>query len=85
MFQVLLPEHADRAAALAEAERLGVAVRTLHDPPLHRQPAFAECARAGTLDTTDALAARSLSLPLANTMPDDHLDRIAAVVGSAAV
>lgn len=84
-FQALLPAGADRAVALAEAERLGVAVRTLHDPPLHRQPAFAGCARAGSLATTDALAARSLSLPLANSMPDDHLDRIAAVVTAAAV
>jgi dTDP-4-amino-4,6-dideoxygalactose transaminase len=82
-FQVLLPADADRAAALAEADRLGVAVRTLHDPPLHRQPAFATCARADGLAATDALAARSLSLPLANTMPDEHLDRIAAVVSAA--
>jgi dTDP-4-amino-4,6-dideoxygalactose transaminase len=58
-------------------------VRTLHDPPLHRQPAFATCARADGLAATDALAARSLSLPLANTMPDEHLDRIAAVVSAA--
>jgi dTDP-4-amino-4,6-dideoxygalactose transaminase len=82
-FQVLLPAGADRGVALAEADRLGVAVRTLHDPPLHRQPAFAECAAAGSLATTEALAARSLSLPLANAMPDEHLERIAAVVHAA--
>ena len=82
-FQVTLPEGADRGAALAAADRLGVAVRTLHDPPLHRQPAFVGCARAGALATTESLAANSLSLPLANTMPDEHLDRIAAVVTAA--
>jgi dTDP-4-amino-4,6-dideoxygalactose transaminase len=78
-FQVLLPTGADRAAALAAAERLGVAVRTLHDPPLHRQPAFRGCDAEGSLPVTEALAGRSLSLPLANSMPDEHLDRIAAV------
>jgi dTDP-4-amino-4,6-dideoxygalactose transaminase len=82
-FQLVLPAGADRPAALAAADELGVAVRTLHDPPLHRQPAFAGCTRADALATTEALAARSLSLPLANTMPDEHLDRIAAVVAAA--
>jgi dTDP-4-amino-4,6-dideoxygalactose transaminase len=82
-FQVLLPAGADRMAALAAADELGVGVRTLHDPPLHRQPAFADCARPDALATTDALAARSLSLPLANSMPDEHLDRLAAVVTAA--
>jgi dTDP-4-amino-4,6-dideoxygalactose transaminase len=34
------------------------------------------------LTVTDALAARSLSLPMANDLAPAHIERVAAVVGS---
>jgi dTDP-4-amino-4,6-dideoxygalactose transaminase len=78
-FQALAPTPAARTAALAAAQELAVEVRTLHDPPLHRHPAFARARRYGTLAVTDDLAARSLSLPLANALPAEAVERIAEV------
>jgi dTDP-4-amino-4,6-dideoxygalactose transaminase len=78
-FQALAPTPAARTAALAAAQERAVEVRTLHDPPLHRHPAFARARRFGTLAVTDDLAARSLSLPLANTLPADAVEHIAEV------
>jgi dTDP-4-amino-4,6-dideoxygalactose transaminase len=78
-FQALAPTAAARTAALAAARDLDVEVRTLHDPPLHRHPAFARARRYGTLAVTDDLAARSLSLPLANSLPAGAVERIAEV------
>jgi dTDP-4-amino-4,6-dideoxygalactose transaminase len=79
-FQALAPTAAARAAALAAAGELAVEARTLHDPPLHRHPAFAAAPRHGALAATEGLAARSLSLPLANSLPDGAVERIAEVV-----
>jgi len=78
-FQTLAPSAATRTAVAIRAVELGVEMRTLHDPALHRQPAFAAAARHGDLAVTDDLAGRSLSLPLANSLTDPELDRIAAV------
>jgi dTDP-4-amino-4,6-dideoxygalactose transaminase len=79
-FQSLAPSAAARDRALAAAADVAVEARTLHDPPLHRHPAFAEAPRHGTLAATDDLAARSLSLPLANELSAEAVDRIAEVV-----
>ena len=82
-FQALAPDAATRKAVTVAAVDLAVEMRTLHDPALHRQPAFAAAPRHGELAVTDDLAARSLSLPLANTLTDAELDRIAAVAAHA--
>jgi dTDP-4-amino-4,6-dideoxygalactose transaminase len=78
-FQTLAPTAAARTAALAAAPELAVEVRTLHDPPLHRHGAFATAPRHGALAVTEDLAARSLSLPLANTLTGAAIERIAEV------
>jgi dTDP-4-amino-4,6-dideoxygalactose transaminase len=78
-FQTLTPTAAMRTASLAAGAALAVEVRTLHDPPLHRHGAFADAPRHGTLAVTDDLAARSLSLPLANDLSDEAIARIAEV------
>ncbi len=65
---------------LAAAEALQVQARAYFDPPAHRQPAFARWAPlAGPLPVTDDIAARSLSLPMANRLPAEHVERIADV------
>lgn len=81
VFQVLMPDGRRRDAALRAAERLRVQARSCFDPPLHRHPAFAEHPVAGDLRGTAHLAARSLSLPMANDLSLDELERIAEVVG----
>ena len=81
LMQVRVDTPAARDACRSVAPRLGVDVRTYHDPPLHRHPAFAGAAR-GPLPVTDDLAARSLSLPMANRMPPEDIARISAVVAT---
>ena len=78
--QLLLPDAATRAAVVAAAPAAGIEVRTLHDPPLHRHPAFAHRASAGSLPVTDDIAARSISLPMANGLTRTDGERIAALV-----
>lgn len=63
------------------AER-GVQVRNYFDPACHQQPAFVECPHAD-LDYTEAIATRSISLPLWNELPLDAVDRIVALLDEA--
>ncbi len=84
VFQAFAPDPAARERVLAAAAAGHVDARTLHDPPLHRHAAFASAERAASLQITEALASRSLSLPLANDLTDDEIDRIAAVARAAA-
>jgi dTDP-4-amino-4,6-dideoxygalactose transaminase len=80
--QLLMPDAETRAAAVAAAPEHGIEVRTLHDPPLHRHPAFAERGVVGALEVTDVIAARSISLPMANELSASERERIAALVAS---
>ena len=50
--------------------------RHYFDPPLHRQEAFMRWAPPYSLPVTEDLAARSLSLPMANDLPAEHIERI---------
>jgi dTDP-4-amino-4,6-dideoxygalactose transaminase len=79
-FQLLVASPEARAEALVLAAEAGVEVRTLHDPALHRHPAFADVRCADDLEVTDAVAARSLTLPMSNRLDDDAIARIAALV-----
>ncbi len=78
-FQALTPDPETRERILAAAAAGSVDARTLHDPPLHRHPAFKHADRGASLVATDAIAARSISLPLANRLDDDEVARIGAV------
>ncbi|HEX4009190.1 MAG TPA: aminotransferase class I/II-fold pyridoxal phosphate-dependent enzyme [Solirubrobacteraceae bacterium] len=79
-FQLTLPtaEHRRRAESLAAAGN--IEARTYFDPPLHRHPAHAAAPVAGTLAVTDDVGARSLSLPMANTLGPRQTARIAALL-----
>ena len=61
----------------------GIEIRTYFHVPLHRMPAFAAVQRAGDLAVTEDLAARTLSLPMANDLSEDAIDAIAATLGAA--
>jgi dTDP-4-amino-4,6-dideoxygalactose transaminase len=82
IFHVLCPTPAmrDRVVALAPAH--GIQVRTMHDPALHRHPAFAGAAGV-PLSVTDAASERALALPMANELDDDAVARIAGLVHAA--
>jgi dTDP-4-amino-4,6-dideoxygalactose transaminase len=79
-FQALLPSADERDRALSAAASLVVQARSYFDPPLHRQEAFARWAPPAELAVSDDLASRSLSLPMANDLPDEHVERIGRVV-----
>jgi dTDP-4-amino-4,6-dideoxygalactose transaminase len=79
IFHVLCPTPAMRDRVVALAPGHGIEVRTMHDPALHTHPAFADAPR-DTLPVTEAAAARALALPMANTLDDGVIARIAALV-----
>jgi dTDP-4-amino-4,6-dideoxygalactose transaminase len=82
IFHVLCPtpEMRDRVVTLAPSH--GIEVRTMHDPALHTHPAFTDAPR-DPLPVTEAAAARALALPMANTLDDDAVARIAGLVHAA--
>lgn len=79
IFHTLCATPAVREHCVELSRRHGVEVRTMHDPPLHRHPAFADRRRVD-LDVTNRIAARSLGLPMANRLSDADVERIAALV-----
>jgi dTDP-4-amino-4,6-dideoxygalactose transaminase len=81
---VLAETAALRDAVLARAREDGIEVRTYFDVPLHRMPAFAGAPRVGDLAVTEDLAARVLSLPMANDLSAAAIDAIATSLAAAA-
>jgi dTDP-4-amino-4,6-dideoxygalactose transaminase len=75
---VLAPTRAVRTAALKCAQSDEIEVRSYFSVPLHRMPAFASVPIAGGLRRTEDLAARALSLPMANDLGASDLDAIVA-------
>ena len=82
IFHALCPSPAVRERCVERSARHGVEVRTMHDPPLHRHPAFAGRRRVA-LAVTDDLAARAIGLPMANHLAEDAIRRIGAFVADA--
>ena len=76
---VLAPDEPTRDAVLAAAPRHEVEIRTYHEP-LHHTPAFAGAATSGTLETTERLSRRALSLPLANDLGAEERQRVVDAV-----
>jgi dTDP-4-amino-4,6-dideoxygalactose transaminase len=77
--QIVAADAESRSAMVDRAAQLDVQARAYFDPPVHRQPAFQRWTPAAALPVTDDIAARSLSLPMANRLPDEHIERIADV------
>jgi dTDP-4-amino-4,6-dideoxygalactose transaminase len=72
-----------RERCLELAAHRGIEVRGLHDPPLHRQPAFARYTMS-ELPVTEALAETGLALPMSNRLPGDAFERLPALLAAAA-
>ncbi|MEQ1832957.1 MAG: DegT/DnrJ/EryC1/StrS family aminotransferase [Candidatus Eisenbacteria bacterium] len=81
---VLAPDAATREAVRARAAEHDVEVRAYFETPLHAHPPFAGFPRADALAVTEDLAARCLSLPMANDLRQHDVERIIAVVRSEA-
>jgi dTDP-4-amino-4,6-dideoxygalactose transaminase len=83
VFQLLMPTPRSRQRALTLASAHNIEVRTCFDPPLHRHPAFDRAEIAGDLAVTDHVAARTLSLPMANTMGPRQMVRLGRLMDAA--
>jgi dTDP-4-amino-4,6-dideoxygalactose transaminase len=81
---VLAPSPDVRAAALERAQRHGIELRSYFSVPLHRMPAFASTLVASDLRHTQELAARVLSLPMANDLSEGDAEAIVACLIAAA-
>lgn len=81
---VLAPSAAVRSAALESARRNDIELRTYFSIPLHRMPAFTSASVAGELRCTEDLAARVLSLPMANDLSDASREAIVSTLVHAA-
>jgi dTDP-4-amino-4,6-dideoxygalactose transaminase len=80
---VLAPTRETRRRLLEQALRVGIEVKTYFQP-LHRFPAYRAYEHADDLPVTDALAERTLSLPLANNMDPQDVQRIQTLAVEAA-
>ena len=80
VFQLLMPTPRSRQSALTLAAAHNIEVRTCFDPPLHRHPAFDGAAIAGDLAVTEHVAARTLSLPMANTLGPRQMMRLGSLM-----
>lgn len=81
---MLAPSAAVRTAALEGGREEGIELRSYFSVPLHRMPAFASMRRVGDLSHTEDLAARVLSLPMANDLSDGEIEAIVACLARAA-
>ena len=64
----LAPTPAWRRAATAAAAADEIEFRAYFDPPLHGMDAFTGFPRVGSLEVTEALSERVISLPMANDL-----------------
>lgn len=81
---LLAPSRRVRDTALDVARGRDIELRTYFSVPLHRMPAFASVPAAGRLRRTEDLAARVLSLPMANDQtPADRGAIVACLVAAA--
>ena len=80
---VLAPEASRRDAVVDAAERDGIQLRRYFSVPLHQMGAFAGHATVGDLACTEGLAARALSLPMANDLALADVDAIVASLAAA--
>jgi dTDP-4-amino-4,6-dideoxygalactose transaminase len=69
-----------RDALLAHLRERDIGAGVHYPIPLHRQPAYASGARAGTMVETEAAAAEVLSLPLYPEITEAQLEHVAGAV-----
>jgi dTDP-4-amino-4,6-dideoxygalactose transaminase len=76
----LMPTARSRGFAMAALSDDLIESRMYYNPPVHRQPFFAERARGVELEGTDELGARIISLPMADELGMDVIARITAAL-----
>lgn len=76
---LLAPTRKSRDAVLERARATEVEVRSYFSVPLHRMPAFAGHEILGSMACTEELAERVISLPMANDLSAEAIDRITSL------
>ena len=71
---LLAPSSEVRARVLTNARRRSIELRDYFNPPLHAMPAFSGCIQLGSMEVTDRLSQRMLSLPMSNTLTDEQVE-----------
>ena len=79
---VLLPTPPLRHALVDALRSDGVQCRTYYNPPVHEQPVFANFADRVSLTATTDISARIISLPMADRLPEETIDRISTIAES---
>lgn len=75
---VVLPTTDLRDEVLKELRSAGIEARVYYSPPLHCQQLFSRSARVGSLEITETVHSRILSLPVFSSLPErafDYLDK----------
>jgi dTDP-4-amino-4,6-dideoxygalactose transaminase len=79
---VALPSSRERDALAEELRVQGVECRAYYNPPIHQHAVFASSIVSGALSSTVDLAARMVSLPMADELASKDIDFIVDVAGS---
>ena len=79
----LLPTREARDGAVLSLRAAGVRCHVYYSPPVHRHPYFSARERAGELRSTEAVAGRILSLPMADELSQEEIDYIAGCIEQA--
>lgn len=78
---VLMNSEDCRIAAVGNLQTGGIESRTYYGPPVHRHPIFQEAARGTALPKTEEISSRVISLPMADNLDAEAIQRIVAIVG----
>ena len=73
----LLPSRETRDALVAALQEAGIESRAYYNPPVHRHPVFSHARVHGALPVTEDVAARIISLPMADHLGADAIERVA--------
>jgi dTDP-4-amino-4,6-dideoxygalactose transaminase len=83
MFQILLPEWAERGAFITSMREAGIGVG-VHYPAMHLFTLFRELGyRPGDFPHAERIGRSTVSLPLFPAMQDGDVDRVCAAIGPA--
>ena len=83
MFQVLLPENADRNGFICRMRESGIGVG-VHYPAMHLFSLFRQLGcRPGDFPHAERIGRSTVSLPMFPAMQDGDVDRVIAAIGPA--
>ena len=82
---VLAPSCDDANVAFQNLRARGIEAQRYYNPPLHRHPAFSSLPRGHSLDVTDDVCERILSLPVHDGFTSDDVESICAALATTTV